>query len=405
MRADQPTTVAFTLPDLDIGGGQTILLRTLVALREVQSELVPVVVALRDGPMLGRYEEAGIPCHVLGLPHGKASLSGHPATVASMVRILGRERVQAICSLNTPLDRAYAQLAGEIRRVPVAVWFMSVAIPLLGFPPPRGRELAWAKRLALYPWNWCSIRRTAARLALSASVTASFADHLRLAGADFDLVPPGLPDAFYRSALGPEQAATLRRSLGVQGRRPLLLCVGMLIDLKGQQELVPMMGLLRQRLPEAHLLLVGEGPNRAMLEQLVEAEGVADRVTLLGHRGDVADLLAVSDGLISASRSEGFGMAVLEAMAAGKPVVAVHTPAFEEFAVGGETAIFVERQDAALLAGTVADVFAEPERAAAMGRTGRERAERFRVERTAERLAAVLQRMLEERRASALATR
>jgi glycosyltransferase involved in cell wall biosynthesis len=404
MRGDQAATgatkVAFTLPDFDIGGGQTILLRTLVALRQVGPDLVPVVVALRDGPMRARYEEAGITCHVLGLPGGaghpgKTSLSGHPVTVASMVRVLRRERVAAICSLNTPLDRSYAQLGGELCRLPVLVWFMSVAIPLLGFPPPRGRELAFAKRLALYPWNWASIRRTAARLSLSASVTGSFADHLRLPTGAFELVPPGLPDSFY---VAPEPAASdrLRRELGVGEAAPLLLCVGMLIDLKGQQELVPMMGLLRDRLPRAHLLLVGEGPNRPRLEQLVTEHGVADRVTLLGHRGDVPALLAASDGLLSASRSEGFGMAVLEAMAASKAVVAVHTPAFEEFVVEGETARFVPGQDAQLLADAVADVFGDPDRATAMGRAGRERAERFRAEATAERLAGVLRRVVDE---------
>lgn len=401
-RPDQQRRIAFTLPDLDIGGGQTILLRTLVAMRAVRPDILPVVIALRGGPMSSRYEEAGIACHVLGPASGKTSLSGHPVTVASMVRVLRRERVAAICSLNTPDDRAYAQLGGEICRLPVLVWFMSVAIPLLGFPPPRGRELAFLKRLVLYPWNWGSIRRTAARLSLSSSVTASFADHLRLAQGDFDLVPPGLPDDFYRGGLDAASAEALRRSLGVEGAQPLLLCVGMLIDLKGQQELVPMMAMLADRLPNAHLLLVGEGPNRARLEQLVADHGVADRAHLLGHRGDVADLLAVSDGLVSASRSEGFGMAVLEAMAAGKPVVAVHTPAFEEFAADGETASFVARQDAGLLADAVADVFADRRRAAAMGRAGRARAEHFRAERTAERLGEVLDRVLEPRRDVAL---
>jgi glycosyltransferase involved in cell wall biosynthesis len=166
-----------------------------------------------------------------------------------------------------------------------------------------------------------------------------------------------------------------------------------------------MMARLRERLPEAHLLLVGEGPDRPRLEALIAAEGVADRVTLLGHRGDVADLLAISDGLVSASRSEGFGMAVLEAMAAAKPVVAVHTPAFEEFAAAGETAVFVERQDAALLADAVAQVFSDPARAAAMGRAGRVRAEQFRVERTAERLVAVLRRVLGTRRGASVPAR
>ncbi len=395
MATDKPTCVAFTLPDFDIGGGQTILLRTLVALRAHRPDLEPVVVSLRGGPMLAAYEAAGIPCHVLGLPAGLTALRSHPLTLARMVRVLARVDARAVCSLNTPLDRSYAQAAATVRRIPVLIWFMSVAIPLIEFPPPRGRELAFAKRLALYPWNWAGIRATSAKLSLSRSVSGSFAHHLRLDPGTFDLVPPGLPDDFYRSRLDTAGVAALRAELGAADSWPLLLCVGMLIDLKGQQHLVPMMRLLRDRLPDARLLLVGEGPNRPLLEKLVAEEGVADRVVLLGHRSDVPDLLAASDGLLSASRSEGFGMAVLEAMAASKPVVAVHTPAFEEFVVEGETAAFVPRQDAALLADAVAEVFGDRERAAAMGAAGRVRAEDFRVERTAEQLADVLRRVVD----------
>jgi glycosyltransferase involved in cell wall biosynthesis len=167
----------------------------------------------------------------------------------------------------------------------------------------------------------------------------------------------------------------------------------MLIDLKGQQELVPAMAKVVASLPGATLLLVGDGENRAKLERLIDEHGLRGRVRLLGHRQDVAALLQLADGLISASRSEGFGMAVLEAMAAAKAVVAVHTPAFEEFARDGHSAVFVARQDRELLADAIVDVFGDRRRVAALGEAARQDAERFRVEHTAARLLDILERV------------
>ena len=383
-------TVLYTLPDFGVGGGQTILLRTIEAIEAGHPRQRNIVVGIEGGPMLERFEAAGIRCEVLGVrrPHQ------HPAGLLRLARLARRERVDLVCSLNTPLDRSYAQVVASALRLPVAVWFMSVAIPLIGFPPPRGRELAFGKRLALYPFNWVSARRVDTLMSLSRSVTSSFAEHLRLHPDSFELVPPGLPASFYEPPHSPSEGLQLRRHLGVEDADPLLMCVGMLIDLKGQHHLVPMMANLAERLPDARLLLVGDGENRAALAVAVEQSGLSGRVFLIGHRQDVPNLLAVSDGLISASRSEGFGMAVLEAMAAGKPVVAVHTPAFEEFAVPGVTARFVERQDAGLLADAVFDVFGDAERARAMGAAARERAEDFRVERTAARVVEVFERTI-----------
>ncbi len=85
-------------------------------------------------------------------------------------------------------------------------------------------------------------------------------------------------------------------------------------------------------------------------------------------------------------------MAVLEAMAARKAVVAVHTPAFDEFATDGRSAVFVERQDRALLAKAIVETFGDPVRVAALGDAARADAERFRADRTASLLLDVLHR-------------
>lgn len=376
----------YVLPDFGVGGGQVILLRTVQAAQERAGE--HLVVALRSGPMQAQYDAAGIDTVVIG----RHTARDAPAALRRLARLIRERRINVIVSLNTPEDRSFAQMAGALTRVPVAIWFMSVAIPLISFPPPRGRELAFAKRLALFGPNFLTVRRAQALLSLSDSVSESFADHLRLSVDRFRLLPPGLPASFYEPALDEAQLAALREELRLDRESgPVLLNVGMLIDLKGQQELVPAMAKVVASLPGATLLLVGDGENRAKLEQLIDEHQLSGRVRLLGHRQDVAALLQLADGLISASRSEGFGMAVLEAMAAGKAVIAVHTPAFDEFARDGHSAVFVARQDRALLAEAIIEVFGDPTRVRSLGQAARQDAERFRVEHTAARLMAILE--------------
>ena len=344
--------------------------------------------------MLEQFEAAGVTCYVMGLQGTRT----HPRTLRRLVALLRREKIDVICSCNTPLDRTYAQLAGLIAQVPVLVWLMIVAIPLLRFPPPRGRELAFLKRLALWPVNFVSARRVAGFMSLSHSVTQSFARHLRLHDSEFILVPPGLTAGFYTSPKTKEELQLLREELGVATAYPLILNVGTLSELKGQHHLVPFLAGVLQQLPQAHLLLVGDGPARVSLEDAIGAAGLRERIHLLGHRQDVPALLAASDVLISASRTEGFGMAVLEAMAASKPVVAAFTPAFTEFAVAGETALFVDRPDPALLAAAVVALFSEVGRAETMGRAGRDAAEAYRAEYAAQKVDDVIARILADAR-------
>src|SRR3546814_1822054 len=104
----------------------------------------------------------------------------------------------------------------------------------------------------------------------------------------------------------------LGRSLGLQGRYPVVLNVGRLVEGKGQRLLIPMMRRIRERWPTALLLIAGEGEDRETLEELAARHDVRDHVLLLGGRDDVRVLLAASDVFISASYFEGFGLAVLE---------------------------------------------------------------------------------------------
>jgi glycosyltransferase involved in cell wall biosynthesis len=104
------------------------------------------------------------------------------------------------------------------------------------------------------------------------------------------------------------------------------------------------------RLPEVTFLLAGEGPERAALEQQARALNLGSRVKFLGYRQDVAELLALCDLVVLPSICEGLPLCVLEAMAAGRPVVATSLPGTAEAVAHGRTGLLVPPADPPALA-------------------------------------------------------
>jgi glycosyltransferase involved in cell wall biosynthesis len=132
---------------------------------------------------------------------------------------------------------------------------------------------------------------------------------------------------------------------------------------------------------DATLVVLGEGPERARLELLARDEGT--RLLLPGRVGDVAALLSRADVLVHPARWEGFGLALLEAMLCGLPVVATRVSSVPEIVVDGETGLLVPPDDPEALRAALQRVLAG---GASMGAAGRRRArERFSVERMARR--------------------
>jgi glycosyltransferase involved in cell wall biosynthesis/peptidoglycan/xylan/chitin deacetylase (PgdA/CDA1 family) len=130
-----------------------------------------------------------------------------------------------------------------------------------------------------------------------------------------------------------------------------------------------------ERHPDAEFLIVGDGPCRDQLAALARATAVFDRFQFLGHRDDVPEVLAQADLLVLPSQSEAFPNAIIEAMAAGLPVVATDVGGIPELVAEGHTGRLVPPGDADALAGALLDVLDQPERAAEFGRAGRRRIE------------------------------
>ena len=122
-------------------------------------------------------------------------------------------------------------------------------------------------------------------------------------------------------------------------------------------------------------MIVGDGPERGALETRIAQLGLGDRVHLLGFRTDIPELLAGCDLFVLPSLFEGLPLSILEAMAAGKAVVATAIGGNDEAVVDGVTGLLVPPADPEALADALRTLLREPERRRRLGEAGRRRAE------------------------------
>src|SRR5690242_7972863 len=136
-------------------------------------------------------------------------------------------------------------------------------------------------------------------------------------------------------------ASELRRGWGAQEDDLVILSTGRLAPEKGLEDLLKAASLLRQMGQRFRVVLAGDGPLRAELERLAKDLGVSEQVTFLGYRDDIPDLLVACDLVALPSLREGLSIALLEAMAAGKPVVATSIGSNVTVASEAEVALLV----------------------------------------------------------------
>ncbi len=171
----------------------------------------------------------------------------------------------------------------------------------------------------------------------------------------------------------PGDRMAARAALGVPGAAPVVGTVGRLVPVKDQATLVDAVAELRRQGRAVTLVIAGDGPERAALQARALAKDVP--LTLLGYRPDVEQVLTALDVFVLSSVSEGLSNTILEAMAAGRPVVATRVGGAEEMIDDGVTGVLVPPSDAQALAAGLTTVLASPDAGAAMGAAARRRVE------------------------------
>lgn len=226
-------------------------------------------------------------------------------------------------------------------------------------------------------------------VAVSEDLAGFLSDRLRVPRDRVLLVHNGIP----LPEIGANHSRTdARTALGVPADGPLLVAVGNLYPVKDHATLLRAVA----GLPGVRVAIAGRGDEEENLLRLARELGIAERVHLLGLRDDIDRVLAAADLFVQPSLSEGLPLAILEAMAAGCPVVATRVGGTEEAVIDGETGLLVAPAAPDELAAALEGLLATPSRLAAMAKAGRARAEAdFSARAMAERYAAIYVALLD----------
>ena len=152
---------------------------------------------------------------------------------------------------------------------------------------------------------------------------------------------------------------------------PVAVSVGRLSPEKGHADLLAAWPLVLEQIPDARLVLVGDGPERQCLEAIIEQNRMADSVILVGSTGDVPHYLLNADLFVLPSREEGMSMALLEAMAFGMPLVATDIPGNRKLVTDTEHGRLCGVEDPRSLAQAIVEQWCDPVRALEMGQAAR----------------------------------
>lgn len=183
------------------------------------------------------------------------------------------------------------------------------------------------------------------------------------------LVPSGVE----RIAPPPGAGEAFRRELGLGTGEALVGNVAHLADHKGQRYLIEAIPSVLRECPSARFVIVGEGELEGELKTLAASLGLGDRLIFTGFRTDVPAVLDALDLFVMSSHLEGLGTIVLDAMAAGKPVVATRAGGIPEMIDDGRHGLLVPARDPAALAGAIVRALGEPALAAFLAGEGKKR--------------------------------
>jgi glycosyltransferase involved in cell wall biosynthesis len=279
-----------------------------------------------------------------------------------------REVRPDIVHTHLPLAEFYGNLAAVLCRVPAIISTKHSDHALFQRPPVRlGHVIMSAPNRAVI-----AVSEHIARFVRSVGLWP---------GTPLVTIHNGLDVRAVDGAADAASVAGLRAGLVPDGGQ-LIGAAGRLEPEKGFDRLIEAMPRVLQGAPTARLVILGEGSRRPQLQALIDQLGLAHWVRLLGARTDLFAMMHAFDLFVLSSRAEPFGLVLLEAMAARKPVVTTRVGGVPEIVVPGETGDLVPAEDGLALADGMLALLADRERAHSYGEAGRRRVEEvFPIER------------------------
>jgi len=345
-----PVHVVHILGALQTGGAEMALVNYLRAADRTAFRH-SVVCLTREGDLADLVRDMGIPVHLR-----RVRTRNMPRDLVALSRWMKTENVGVV---HTHMFSAafWGRMAGLMARVPVLV------------TTEHGKE-PWKKWWHILADRWLG-RRTFRQIAVSEDVRAIRMQRDHAPAERLILVPNGVP--IPDQIQDPVSRKRIREEFGLAEDQPVIGTVGRIVEAKAYPVLVEAMALLKDRVPGVHWLQVGDGPDGDRLAGLVTGRGLGDVITLAGRRTDIGDILQALDVWVMSSIREGLPVALLEAMAAARPIVATDVGGIPDAVTDGESAYLVPAADPEALAQGIAALLADTELAARLGGAARQR--------------------------------
>ena len=364
---------------MHVGGTELNALRTVKRLDPARFDVVVLTLA-REGPLLEHYREAGV--RVVQFPI--TSLYDRSALTQGLrlYRLLRDERIDVL-HCHDLYSNVFAAPWGRLARVPAVI--------------ASRRWIHAAESGKLEVANRISYRLAHRVLGNGGAVARMLRDDDGVASERIIEIPNFVDDDAFRP-LAAGTASAFRDELGIPAGALVVGCVARLVSVKDHATLIRAIAALAPRWPALHLVLVGDGALRTELEALAGQLGAPDRIHFAGYRPNQPNLHHAFDISTLTSLSEGFPNSLVEAMAAGRPVVATNVGGNAD-AVRRETGLLVPPSDPAQLASAFERLLADADVRAHMGAEARRVARSvYHVEAVVPRLEAIYVDLLGSRR-------
>lgn len=350
--ATGPVRVAYCLDSMEGSGGtESNAVRTAEAIDPSRVQLT--VFAMRpEGPMRARYAAAGVPV----VPTPRIATLVAPYTAGQVVR----------------LARSFREHETEVVHChdTYTNWFAGLAARVAGIPLLTSKRWIGGERRHLL-LSRVAYRVSTRVLANSQGVARTLIESDGVSGRRVVVVPNFVEDAAFATPSAAD-VASRRAAWGVGSRHPVIGCVARLRPEKGQETLLRAAARLIDRWPNLGVVLVGDGPQEMTLRTLAAELGITDRVFFTGHQPNRPNPHALFDVSVLASDHEGFPNTVIEAMAAGRPVVASNVGGVPDAVRDEQTGLLTPPRNPAAVADALARLLDAPQWAAALGVCGQE---------------------------------
>lgn len=355
-----PRKVVHIITRLDRGGSAKNTMLTVLGHDRTKFE--PVVITGEAGSWdaqggwtatnenIRRLEKESVRCHVVPSLVRHISLLQDCAALWRLIRLLKSERPEII--------HTHTSKAGVLGRL--AAWIAGVPAII---HTPHG-HVFYGHFGAIRSWAFLQIERGLAQITsrLIALTAAERAEHLERGVGRHDrfaVIMSGIDvDRFKKARV---TGKVIPDWFGCPSNATVVGSIGWLTDVKGHRYLVDAVAALKKEFPDLHLVIVGSGDRHAALSAQAEQAGIRDAVHLVGHREEIDVCLAGMDCFVLPSLNEGMGRALIEAMAAGLPVIASQVGGIPALIRNGENGLLVPAGDGRALAEALRRVLRHPQ--------------------------------------------